>query len=65
VLSLLLAAMMLWLSIRFIAKYATLRKSYGYGLRPLMVTAIVYSIFFVSGSLRFSSSGFSRLYCSG
>lgn len=38
--------MMLWLSIRFIAKYATLRKSYGYGLRPLMVTAIVYSIFF-------------------
>lgn len=46
VLSVALALMMLWLTIRFFRKYKTIHKSWGIEISPLMVTAIVYSIFF-------------------
>lgn len=46
VLSLALATMMLWLIIRFFRKYKTIKQSRGIEIMPLMLTAIVYSIFF-------------------
>lgn len=46
IVSLLLAAMMIWLFIKFLVKYSSLRKTHGYEMRPLLVTGIVYSIFF-------------------
>jgi hypothetical protein len=46
ILSVALALMMLWLTIRFFRKFKTIRKSYGVEIAPLMLTAIVYSIFF-------------------
>jgi hypothetical protein len=46
ILSVMLALMMIWLFIRFWMKYKTIRESHGYEISPLMVTGIVYSIFF-------------------
>jgi hypothetical protein len=46
ILSLVLAVMMIWLFVRFWMKYKTIKKSYGPAISPLMVTGIVYSIFF-------------------
>lgn len=46
VLSLALALVMLWLTIRFFVKLKTVRQNKGYEITPLMATGIVYSIFF-------------------
>jgi hypothetical protein len=45
-LTLVLALMMIWLFARFLVKLKSTRQTYGYEIAPLMVTGIVYSIFF-------------------
>lgn len=46
VLCLALAFVMIWMTVRFVAKYKTIRQSKGLENAPLILTGIVYSIFF-------------------
>lgn len=41
-----LAVIMIWLVIRFFRKYKTIRREWLYETRPLLITGIIYSIFF-------------------
>lgn len=46
VLSIAMAAMMIWLVVRFFKKYKTIKSQFGYEIKPLVVTGIVYTLFF-------------------
>jgi hypothetical protein len=46
ILTLALAVMMIWLVVRFFRKYKSVRKTWLIETRPLLITGIVYSIFF-------------------